>query len=360
MSFLMFNLGISFVFAVNFIRPHIGPIDDSPIQITFDPESQGYPDISGNRIVYWQLNNESADIYLCEYDPGINACLAQKQITNQIANPLNPAISGDYIAWEDQRNGNYDIYLYDIQNPIENGILITDEPSNSTQREPQISGNYLVWSDYRHGESDIYLYNILTGEETRITDLPAPQEAPAIFDNLIVWQDGRNTDGNEWDGDIYFYDIENPVINGNLVVSGPLDSNQYSPDIWESRIVWQDQRFGNFFNIFYCEFNTQTGLCSEEQISNDYTRDELEPAIFGDFIVWDAADTSYLECNASISIYDLKSGQEDTLAFLRDYFLQKPRISASFVVWGNHVTDTNKDCYVTIPEDVYLFEYAPD
>ena len=54
-----------------------------------------------------------------------------------------------------------------------------------------------MWHDYRNGGTwDIYLYNFTTGLETRINTDPGNQEKPSISGNKIVWEDDRN--GN-WD-----------------------------------------------------------------------------------------------------------------------------------------------------------------
>ena len=74
-------------------------------------------------------------------------------------------------------------------------------PTDYHQNFPAIYGNKVVWQDYRNGNSQIYLYDITTGEEIRISPTNANQEYPAIYGNKVVWQDSR--DGFQ----IYLYDI---------------------------------------------------------------------------------------------------------------------------------------------------------
>ena len=66
----------------------------------------------------------------------------------------------------------------------------------------EIDGDYVIWEDYRNGNKDIYGYNLSTGEEFQITTDPEIQSEPAIYGDYVVWIDWRN--GN-WD--IYGYNL---------------------------------------------------------------------------------------------------------------------------------------------------------
>jgi len=65
----------------------------------------------------------------------------------------SPAISGDKIVWQDNRNGNQDVYLYDLTDNTE--TRITTDAAN--QIYPAISGNRIVWEEYRNINADIYM-----------------------------------------------------------------------------------------------------------------------------------------------------------------------------------------------------------
>jgi len=70
------------------------------------------------------------------------------------------------IVWEDDRNGNKDIYFGKVDEFRElsayTGKQITTNPAS--QEKPSISGDYIVWQDYRNGNWDIYLYKRSTGK----------------------------------------------------------------------------------------------------------------------------------------------------------------------------------------------------
>ena len=71
----------------------------------------GYPDVSGNYVVYQGYINGSWDIYLYDFTSN-----SPYDVTNNAASQENPAISttkdaANFIVYQDSRNGNWDIYL---------------------------------------------------------------------------------------------------------------------------------------------------------------------------------------------------------------------------------------------------------
>ncbi|MCO5382075.1 MAG: PKD domain-containing protein [Methanosarcina barkeri] len=92
-----------------------------------------------------------------------------------------------------------------------------------------------MWVDDRNGNADIYMYDLSTSKEKRITTNPSASYSPAIYGDRIAWMDDRN--GN-WD--IYVYDL------ATRQESHTTDkSDQYYPDIYGDKIVWTDMRNGN-------------------------------------------------------------------------------------------------------------------
>jgi beta propeller repeat protein len=93
------------------------------------------------------------------------------------------------------------------------------------------------------------MYDLSTWEETRITYESSRQINPAIYKDRIVWQDERN--GN-WD--IYTYDLsthkETQITDDK--------SGQTEPVIYGDRIVWQDERNGR--EIYLYELSTSRML----------------------------------------------------------------------------------------------------
>jgi beta propeller repeat protein len=68
----------------------------------------------------------------------------------------------------------------------------------------------VVWVDCRNGNEDIFAYNITTGEEFQVTFDNKDQKSPAIYENIVVWEDNRN---GQWD--IYGMDISTLTPSGS-------------------------------------------------------------------------------------------------------------------------------------------------
>ncbi|MDP6301548.1 MAG: hypothetical protein QF717_09565 [SAR202 cluster bacterium] len=111
-----------------------------------------------------------------------------------------------------------ELHLVDI-NTGESRQLTTD---GQRKREPAISGNYVAWIDQRKeinlgGSSrnaaentadDIYLLNLETDELRLITDIPAKRRALRMSDRRLVWMSNRNELGEHYTHfDIYAYDV---------------------------------------------------------------------------------------------------------------------------------------------------------
>ena len=111
---------------------------------------------SGGRVNYWSLAG-NWDLYM--YDLS----------THSRSSQMFPVIYGDRIVWMDSRNGekgnywnltgNWEIYMYALSTSKETQITTN---SSNLQRPacPAIYGNMVVWEDDRNGNKDIYMYTV--------------------------------------------------------------------------------------------------------------------------------------------------------------------------------------------------------
>jgi len=151
------------------------------------------------------------------------------------------------IVWADDRNGDWDIYMYDFMQPDPEGtpVVIYD----GDQNDPQVHNNRIVWTDDRWGNKDIYLQDLdnpvpdglqITDKDT-VPNEGADQNRPDIWGGQIVWEDWRDWDGYiSNDTDIYMYDINTETEylvsqDNDFVDSGP---GQTGPKITNNIIVW--------------------------------------------------------------------------------------------------------------------------
>jgi TolB protein len=267
--------------------------------------------------------------------------LSEGQITSNIASQEYPDVYGYNIVWQDNRNGNWDIYLYNVMGQFPPDTRLTTNSDN--QMNPAISGSNIVYEDYRNGNSDIYFYNLTSQTETRITTSTATQKNPDIDGNYVVWQDNRN--GN-WD--IYFYDLstrserrltmsasnEDPKVSGNFVVFG--------------RWVTID----NILRQAVFAYELSTG--NERQISSTgYSNDN--PAIFNSRVVYESARTFELKGQNEVVMYDLVSGATWETSHPSDQ--ENPAVDEYYIVYEDYrysVYDF-KTNIVTYYSDIYLY-----
>lgn len=157
---------------------------DIPTQSVF-PVGQvtatSYPDVSGDKIV-WRSPYSSYPISGFDMDLWEEFSI---EMEGSISN--RPAISNNIVVWE-KSSDIYGADISDSQNVIK--FPICTEPSS--QYTPAISGYNVVWRDYRNGNQDIFGYNLLTHTEYIVTDNSASQQFPAISGNIVVWEDNRN------------------------------------------------------------------------------------------------------------------------------------------------------------------------
>ncbi len=273
------------------------------------------PALWGNRAVFEEIDVSKIDshpleISLVTYNTSTGS-VGSQIITSTKADPLSPAIYKDKIVWQDLRNGNWDIYLYDLAKNIEKPII----SNNSNQTMPAIYGDKIAWQDNRNGNWDIYMYDLTQKKEIRITTDTHDQVNPAIYGDKIVWQDNRNS--NQWD--IYMYDLskkkESRITTDKRA--------QMNPAIDGSVIVWRDKRNSEQWDIYMYDLNQK----KEIQITTDNNH-QLHPSISGKRIVWE----DYRHGNPAVYIYDIATKTEKRLT-TGDNKQIVPVIQGDHVIW---------------------------
>jgi len=102
-------------------------------------------------------------------------------------------ISGDLVVWE----GNGDIYAANIAD-LNNIRVFTvcDDPAR--QRDPAVSGRYVVWTDERNDQGDIYGAEILDPDHVKVFEIAKGrkgQRQPAVDGCMVAYLDGEESGG---------------------------------------------------------------------------------------------------------------------------------------------------------------------
>lgn len=321
---------------------------------------------------------------------------AERQISiTTSATADNPAVYENYIVYQDNRDGNYDIYLYDMTTGIETQLV--DDPWD--QINPDIWGDYVVWEDYRYDTSRTQIYQISTGitypvysgADSGLWANGAREHAsPKIYDDYVVWS---GDDGNA--KRVFVYKIDTDGVAPWDGVFGKLSDisiNQLSPDIYGDKIVWYaytdiDPDDGNLYYNSYTytpgsgfSFGTSSGNLVVEPLdpldpSDPYFYDQKNPAIYDDVIVWEDKRSGIAN---DIYMYDISSTTETRVT---DEMANQssPKIFADVVVWVDErnglkdlwsysisgtaeyrLTDTSNDEAVNVYENYIVWQRGGD
>jgi len=281
--------------------------------------SSGAGDPSDDQILSDELSTEESDTANESIQPAAAPKITEKRITTNAAEQYSPVIYGNKIAWYDNRNGNWDIYIYDLSTKKETSTL-----NKSDQYSPDIYSNNIVWTDTRNGKTEIYLEDLSTKKQTRIINNKVDNWDPAIYGNKIVW---TGYPGEDYEGyNIYMYDISTKKEQ-------MIAAQAYSPDIYGNRVVWANDNAG-YSDIYMYDLSTN----KQTQITNNGLANS--PAIYGNKVVW----TDMRNGNADIYMYDISTKKEKRIT-TNPSASYSPKIYGDRIVWDDD-RNGNWDIYV--------------
>ena len=137
----------------------------------------------------------------------------------------NPAIFENIVVWQDNRNGQWDIYGYDLD--IKKEFRITNGKGDSIT--PAIQGDIVVWANTINNLSEIYGYNLKTKETFQVSDDKHEKDSPAVYGNIVVWRELKDDAKNI--RAINIFTKESFKINEG-------QTRCFSPSMYGNYIIW--------------------------------------------------------------------------------------------------------------------------
>jgi beta propeller repeat protein len=259
-------------------------------------------DSNGDIWAVWHSGSTgSRDIYISKLAAGSSSFGSTIQITNDTADQCNPAIALDsndklYVVWQDNRNGDWDIYISTSVDGIKwSTETMINNPNKGNQINPTIvidnqltNFAHIVWQDDNSGNQDIYIAtssnDFLTKTITQITSDVTDQIEPAVAVDsantiYVVWTDNRNSSSDIYGAASNSGPWSNvTVINNTYNQSSPVIATEATGTILH--LLWIDDTPGDN-DIYYASSNNGfQGISSGTSIIDDTSgADQLEPTI---------------------------------------------------------------------------------
>jgi len=268
--------------------------------------SSGHPaiatDSGGNLWAAWHTGQAgSGDIYVAKRDSETQQWAAPLRLTNLGSDQRNPALaigSNDtlYVTWQDNRRGNWDIYVAVSLDGItwNDPVRLTDPNTNETNPAIAIdraSPNhvYIAWQqDEGTGNQDIYVASsstrFISKAVTQVTSHAASQTEPALAvgsDNTVylVWTDRRN-------GSADIYGSSSGAVSWANVAIATGAGNQSAPtiavepDSSSLHVLWVSDTTGNLDIVGGVSNGLPAAPISGSVIVDDTTgADQSAPAV---------------------------------------------------------------------------------
>lgn len=224
----------------------------------------------------------SSTILMADY-PEITICMASDVQKNH-------DIQGDIVAWEDYRHGsvNPEIFWLDITDPnlIQHRIELAGK-----QLFPAVSGNTIAWQDDRlSANRDIYTYDLLSGAVANLPDA-VHQRKPDAAGQLIACESLLNGSYNIalWNAAQSRYDY-----------IAPYAASQLLPAVDGTFLIWEDYR-GSAPQIYGCQLSDAVltaGPLAPSSMS------QVNPSVSGRLAAW-GEKTGSGATTVTLTVYDL-------------------------------------------------------
>ncbi len=143
--------------------------------------NQFRPRVQAGRVV-WEDHRDvgPGEVYFTDLETR-----SRRRITNNTFGQNNPVIFGDLIAWQDNRNSQVDIYMFDLLKGVEQRV--TNTPYNETNAE--LTGWWLMFQEDSLGTltENYRLMDVQTGSAVSLTRAAKEFASGSLGNGFAVW-----------------------------------------------------------------------------------------------------------------------------------------------------------------------------
>jgi len=267
----------------------------NPTPISSGDGSQSSPSIYGNIMAWQDDRNSGWDIFMFDLENPdvvrqISSTSSEMGDSLEMHMQTNPIVYKRKIIWLhewwDFTTHEYNVRIYDLDDPVPGGEVLFDIGSSPLSLD--FSGNWVVWTDYADDATlfDLYFYglntyNIETGAQTKITNLATSEDYALSGDKLLYFR--YPEDALEKNIILKIRTLTTGGTEKEIKFSGEL-SDLYYPTFWGDYIVWEDHRLDESGNtdIYFIDLNE--GKIA--QVTTE-TSAQKKPRVQGDYIIWE-------------------------------------------------------------------------
>ncbi|MCG8406936.1 MAG: Ig-like domain-containing protein [Phycisphaerales bacterium] len=320
-------------------------------RLTTSMSSERYPDVDGDLIVWEDGRNGNLDIFAFDLEAGVEFAVAtgpQRQ--------LAPRASENYIAWMVGDIGSFDVYAYDVSS----GVTIPIATGARDERLLGIDGDRVAFSRDEHtisnnppssltyGIYNLFYYDISEGSEIRVTNF-VPNGFNTVFglgslgdfdSGLIIFGMRRHV----WSGTFHWTRVVDSIQKYEIGVDGApckiRNGGTGDPSTDAGRVVWDgDDDFGNL-DDYHVWLWDDSPDCSTQvtRLTKEETNHDWQAVIGGNYIVYRKSSAP------GLYYWDLTLGGERAATTSPSVDPYSWRINGSLLVWADN-RDGSWDIY---------------
>ncbi len=166
-----------------------------------------------------------------------------QRVTYNTGTDINPAWGPDgRIVYESTRDGNWELYLFDVSDASGEEIRLTDSPGNDINAYWMPDGSAVIFQSDRDGDWELYRLDMATLEVTQITNNATDDLEPVISHNgeMMVWAH-TNTFGTR---DLWLMDLESGDTRILTDTGTDIGGHVFAPD--DSYVVYHTNLDGDY------------------------------------------------------------------------------------------------------------------
>jgi beta propeller repeat protein len=191
--------------------------------------------------------------------------------------PKNPDARIHWAVWEDQSDGNWQVYAKDLASTASPVLKLTT--GTLAQENPRTDGRYVVWQGRQaDGSWDLYLHDLATtNAPVVLTSTPALDEINPVIDWPWVVYQARAVNSTTAPWQLFALNLQ----SSQTTQVSPSTQDELNPAIQGGRVVWEDERDVGQGEIYFKNLETGAFRRITTNIFGQY-----HPAIAGNWIVW--------------------------------------------------------------------------